>query len=323
MLFVVLTVALISSLLTVWALFITNSNSPSPYGPIHVKNEKELINAINKATVHLTIKLDKDITLTKPLIISANKAISLESNTNNESFFKLIGAKDQDTITVYNNGALNLESIIVTHEVDPNDPFAVNGIGVTVHEGGKLFMFDGEISGNHSGDYGRFGHGGGVAVYEGGFFEMFGGVISGNSCPTYGGGVGVRGVFSMHDNAVIANNTAPYGGGGVSVYVHGIFYMWGNAVIANNTATAEGSRGGGVFLEWGHFDIEGNARIVNNTADYGGGVYVYYAGFEMLGGEISNNFAWQDYGGVFHEHTFNLIDGIISGNRTNGKHANW
>ncbi len=47
---ILLTVVLLASLLIACALFMTNSNSSSPNdGVMHVKNEKELINAINKA----------------------------------------------------------------------------------------------------------------------------------------------------------------------------------------------------------------------------------------------------------------------------------
>ncbi|MCL1976810.1 MAG: hypothetical protein FWG55_01685 [Candidatus Bathyarchaeota archaeon] len=400
-------VLLISSLTAVYV-SIVNSNDPSTDDTIHVKNEKELTNAINKAKNPTTVKLDHDITLTKPIVISNKKEITLTSTTT-ENFFKLIGATDQTTINV-DSGVLHLAGITVTHVSE------TNGLGVNVTEGGKLFMISGEISGNNGwGD--RYGYGSGVAVYKDGFFEMTGGVIANNRGSRFGGGVWVGGFFNMSGNAVIANNynytdctgcgvynegsfvmsgnsviannTAEFGGGvfnqgsfvmtgnslitnnyalsGGGVYneFQGSFVMTGNSLIANNTASmgdvskddeSKGyvSKGGGVS-NWGSFEMSDNAVISGNVADHGGGVCIDSGGsfvlsgngmivnntvgrgggvhvgeawsseegvFEMLGGKISGNFAELDYGGVYNAGTFNQSGGIISGNKTNGKHPN-
>jgi hypothetical protein len=130
-------VVLISSLLIVGVLFVTSSNSRSPYGTIHVKNEKELLNAINKATVHLTIKIDNDIILTKPLTIPNNKNITLTSNTTNTDkiFYKLSGATDQTTITINRGGILHFAGITVTHKLSSIYGDYIeheNGLGVNI-----------------------------------------------------------------------------------------------------------------------------------------------------------------------------------------------
>jgi len=113
---ILLTVVLLASLLIACALFMTNSNSSSPNdGVMHVKNEKELINAINKAKKATTITLDNDITLTTTLTISNGKKITLLSD-NTEKNFKLIGdVNDYSTISVDGGGVLRLDGIIVTH----------------------------------------------------------------------------------------------------------------------------------------------------------------------------------------------------------------
>jgi hypothetical protein len=64
---------LISSLLAACILLITNTNNLSPDGTIHVKNEEELLNAINKVKKPTTIQINNDITLTKPLNIPNKK----------------------------------------------------------------------------------------------------------------------------------------------------------------------------------------------------------------------------------------------------------
>jgi hypothetical protein len=57
-----------------------NSNNTISKGTIQVKNEEELVNAINNATEPTTITLNKDIKLTRSLDISANKNITLTSH---------------------------------------------------------------------------------------------------------------------------------------------------------------------------------------------------------------------------------------------------
>jgi hypothetical protein len=265
-----LIVVLISSLLLVGLFLMTNS-AQSPDGMVHVKNEKELTKAINKAKKPTTITLDNDITLTKPMIIPNNKNITLTSNTTttSEEFFKLIGAKDQTTIHVNHGGILHLAGIIVTHNMTTIYLDYESGIGVNVADGGKLFMTDGEISNNHG--YG-YDYGGGVAVHKGGFFEMTGGIIVNNDARTHGGGVGVLGVFNMSGSAIIANNAAGKNGWGVYVYFNGTFNMAGNAVITNNNSGAWAScMGCGVFNA-GTFVMLDNSVIANNYASGGGGV---------------------------------------------------
>jgi len=202
---VLLTVALISSLLTVGVLFMTNL-APSPDGDaIHVKNEKELVDAINKAKKSTTIKLDNDITLTKPLTIPNKKNITLTSNIPKE-FFKLIGAGNYQTaITVSRGGVVYLAGITVTQS-------ETKGIGVNVTDGGKLYMTNGEISGNHGWDpvdvwWSGYSYGGGVVVCSGGFFEMTGGEISNNYAKTDYGGVYNMGTFNQSGGTITGNKT--------------------------------------------------------------------------------------------------------------------
>ncbi|MDR0459983.1 MAG: cation:proton antiporter [Nitrososphaerota archaeon] len=197
----------------------------------HVGNEVALRNAINNAEDPVIITFTADITLTgSPLNIPINKEVTLVSEKE-EGFWKLVGAKDQETITI-NRGSLTLAGIIVTH--NKNDI----GRGVTVNAGSTLLLIDGEISGNRADK--KAGNGGGV--YNNGIFNMTNNaVIFGNSASENGGGVYNDDVFNM-ENGVIGGskpsdaNTAAGRGGGVYNANGCSFTMSGSSVISGNTA---------------------------------------------------------------------------------------
>ena len=218
-----------------------------------------------------------------------------------------------------------------------------NGGGVYVSEGGSFDMQGGEISGNDA-----IVNGGGVyvsavtkdangtpMVNTNGSFTMSGGTISGNTAHT-GSGVCTLGRDFEMTGGTISGNTAEYDGGGVailgryeksrdeqtnqSVYedIDTAFTMSGGT-IENNTAYD----GGGVNIEEGAatFTMSGTAAIKNNTVDddangHGGGVCVYGLSFDMKGGTISGNTAY-DGGGVYtgsDSQSFTMTGGEISGN---------
>ena len=94
-----------------------------------------------------------------------------------------------------------------------------------------------------------------------------------------------------------------------------------SGTISGNKVTGNG---GGVSVEkndtqQGKFKMEGGT-ISNNTAQYGGGVFVAEdCTFEMTGGTISGNPAGKDGGGVYvNGGTFTMENGTISGNTATG-----
>ncbi|MCL2642845.1 MAG: hypothetical protein FWD52_04990 [Candidatus Bathyarchaeota archaeon] len=227
---------------------------------VYVSTEFELRDVVDTAVGSTCIALEKDISLTSALNITAGKDISLTSNSTT-GFYKLIGANHESTLIVENGSVLRLGGIVVTHTFDDR------GRGVTVNPGGTLFMNDGEISGNTS--YDNYGGG----VYNRGSFTMTAGKISGNTIiyrqfvsfrsggigwesfsGGYGGGVYNVGVFEM-SGGVISGNTGAGGG----VYNTGDFELLGGMVYGNkrsegvdsNVYSAEDSifnkRGGVVF----------------------------------------------------------------------------
>ena len=274
---------------------------------IVISNETELRNAINSTVGPVVIALGNDITLTGPLIITANKDITLVSNNTSE-FFKLIGANNQNTITV-ESGVLRLDGITVTH------PRGAGGIGVHVSSGGTLIMSGGAISDNMSGS---------GSVLNRGTFSMFGGVISNNS----GSGVyNDNGNFSMY-GGVISGNSANLGGG--------VFIDYGNFLLAGGEISSNNVIGGGVYVGRGVFNMTGGVisnhmstgvynygnfsmfggMISNNSAVYGGGVYNggYNGNFSMFGGTISSNKA-EVGGGLYNQFgLLDLVNGVISNN---------
>ena len=182
---------------------------------------------------------------------------------------------------------------------------------------GTFNMYGGSISGNRAGTYG-----GGVYV-KSGTFNLYGGRIDKNYSETYGGGVGMGGGTFNMTGGDISNNKAPHNGG---VFVNGgEFNMSGTATISGNEATSNGgnSRGGGVRVDKGTFHMSGGS-ITDNKATgsndgHGGGVYAGEDGtFHMSGtARVTDNQA-RCGGGVYVVGTFHMSGGSITGNKATG-----
>ncbi|AEF81506.1 beta strand repeat-containing protein [Leadbettera azotonutricia] len=216
----------------------------------------------------------------------------------------------------------------------------IHGGGVYVADYGTFTMDGGEISDNAAVTTDNGGHsslvslGGGVYVANHGTFTMISGKISGNTASSNpedtsdshstGGGifVAVNGTFVM-ESGEISSNTAScsasfssstndsYGGG---VYADGAFTMKNGKIVGNTAATpSSNSYGGGVYVCLGTFTMK-NGEIFDNTANSGGGAYVYTDGtFFMEDGKIVGN-----SNGVETSGTFTMKNGEISGNRFTG-----
>ncbi|MCL2705145.1 MAG: hypothetical protein FWE72_02945, partial [Spirochaetaceae bacterium] len=155
-----------------------------------------------------------------------------------------------------------------------------SGGGVCVF-GGTFTMGGGTIGGTGAANQNKAYNGGGVFVSTG-TFNFQGGVIGttgtgiANEASNSGGGVYFAGgTFNISGSALIKGNTCvAYGGG---VYSQSSFEM-SNGTIEANTATGTASSGGGVFVRKGAdatiFTMSGGV-IQTNSANYGGGVYVY------------------------------------------------
>ncbi len=196
---------------------------------------------------------------------------------------------------------------------------ATYGGGVRV-DSGEFIMKDGTISDNNATNLG-----GGVCVINGSFTMSDTATIQGNTATTHGGGVYVNGRnFEMIGGTIGGTdagsaNSAQYGGG---VYVNGgEFEMTGTAILQGNTATTHGGgvhifSGGTFTMNGGTIDgtIDGTAQ---NTAEYGGGVFVSGGEFIMNNGTITRNTVTESGGGVFVQDGIFKMEGsaVIQGNK--------
>lgn len=216
-------------------------------------------------------------------------------------------------------------------EVIDNSAFHMHGgviknngsSGVVLMRHSIFNMYDGSIQDN--GDFG------GIEIYHESTFNMYGGMIRGNG--RSGVSITRRSTFNMYDGIIKENIAVPrerFGdssGGGVYVSSHSVFTMNGGKII-NNTADI----GGGVYVENSGFYLK-DGFIVRNTANGsghvvtgGGGVAVFScmrigrsSGYiRIFGGEISENTA--DFGGgiAVLSGTLQIHDGVIQGNISEG-----
>ena len=148
------------------------------------------------------------------------------------------------------------------------------GDGGAVYMNGGTFTMKGGSIVNNTATNGR-------AVYvDDGTFTMEGGIIANNTA-TDGGAVYMNGGTFMMKGGIIANNTASEHGGGVHMK-GGIFTMSGGT-IANNTATS--GFGGALYVDGNNkavdITLSGTAKISNNTATNGGGVFMKGSGTKI------------------------------------------
>ena len=171
-------------------------------------------------------------------------------------------------------------------------------------------------------------HGGGVYIFSGGTFTMEeGSKITGGQAE-YGGGVYVAdGSFTMKGTATIQYNRAARHGGGVHILSGGTFTMNGGTIGGTIGGTAENTAdfGGGVFVSGGTFDMNDGTISGNIVTQSGGGVHVNNGNFTMKGGTIGGPEAGSTntapYGGGVYvvDGTFTMTGGTISRNTATQK----
>lgn len=167
--------------------------------------------------------------------------------------------------------------------------------------------------------------GGGIRLINSNF-TMDGGTISNSSAGFSGGGVCVSpgGIFTAKGGATISgcssseNTDKAYDGGGAVYVVDGTFIME-SAVLQNNKSVL---RGGGVFIYCNDsnpppiFSMSGG-EIHDNTANYGGGVYIATNGqFDLTGGSIHDNTAEVSGGGIYtYQGTVTMENAVLADNK--------
>jgi len=123
------------------------------------------------------------------------------------------------------------------------------------------------------------------------------------------------GKLIVNDGAKISENSNNVNGGGVYVY-YGTFTMNGGTISGNTTS----SNGGGVWVYRGTFTMNGGTIFGNTASSSGGGVFVNSnvndsgGTFTMNGGTISGNTTSYGGGVYMGSGTFTMSGGTISGN---------
>ncbi len=187
-----------------------------------------------------------------------------------------------------------------------------NGGGVYI-EDGSFTMKGGYITNN-----GEAEEGSGVYLSNASTFTMENGIIEENRDSIAGGGVAVNGnsTFIMRNGSIQNNDSRDVGGG---VYVNNsTFSMTGGTITKNNVKLSGSSRGGGVYLENANFTMSGGTIYKNTSVFNGGGIYIVDGStFTMnnASARIEENSAIAGGGVYLHTGIFNLSAGTITGNK--------
>lgn len=142
-------------------------------------------------------------------------------------------------------------------------------------------------------------------------------MFSGNS----GGKIRTKNInhCHFHDNRALG-----YGGAFATSGFNYAAVVFNHTVLENNSAS---SRGGAIYCENSAvtYMIDEGTVIKNNTANEGGGICIYYGNLEVKNGEISENKASSNGGGIFwHSSNTNshlTISGGTISNNTAGSNA--
>jgi predicted outer membrane repeat protein len=165
--------------------------------------------------------------------------------------------------------------------------------------------------------------GGGIAVYDKSYITVDNSTIDGNTS-NWGGGI-----FSYDDNqwqindsTIDNNNDTEYWGGGASFNGEDTLFI-SNSTIAGNKDNGSDGYGGGLALYAYSDPVYGtlvNDTIANNSATYGGGIYLYDSGLTVESSTIADNDLFHEtgaYGGGIYENTSTLssTDSIWANNQ--------
>ena len=211
--------------------------------------------------------------------------------------------------TNWGGGVYVYDGTFIVHGGTISDNSADNGGGVFVGDNGEFTMSGGSITNNTA-----TGDGGGV--YNQNTFTMSNGEISSNTATRDGGGV--YGGLTMSSGKITGNKATT--GGGVEAVGDAVQITGGE--ITGNTATNEG---GGVCFYNSNLTISSAAKVANNKAAKGGGVFFQGCTASNTltisdSAQITDNTAAENGGGIYISQNKNvkfLLSGSIniSGNK--------
>lgn len=282
----------------------------------------ELVDAIRavQPMVPVTIVIGADLTLNEGVTIESGKDITLVDDGAEKT---ISAAKPSPMFTIHSGGKLTLSSsnsgsLLIDGQQQSSQ---MSSTGRIIHCNGT-FVLGGAILGNAV----SIGNYSGVVYISGtgSLFEMLGGEIreneiSGGGLTTYNATVyATAGANVRISGGKITNNKAEdvrsqgYTTAGILARSKDgpVTIEMTGGEISNNVSRGDGDGGGGVWLcadTWVYgyqknpvtMTMSGDAKIIQNTASYGGGgVFVYgNATFTMYAGEISGNTVTNGMGG--------------------------
>ena len=217
--------------------------------------------------------------------------------------------------SIYDGGAIYLEAVDTFLQVDSgtfkhNKSKTSGGGAIGVFTQGTMLMNNADISENEAV------YGGGIWIRKA-YCTINNANITNNKASESGGGIQAQGIdipFQTNclvlNNAYIANNEAPLGGG---IYIGGTSKVnLRKGIIENNKAT----NGGGVYVGTLGYGIIEEIEIKNNEAlEDGGGLYCLRGSKTFLyNPTITENIA-NNAGGIFVDDDFSITSGNISNNK--------
>jgi len=218
--------------------------------------------------------------------------ISNSSIRNGAGIYVASSDVNLDNIKIYNNktGGLVTEIFYQSIYLTNFEIFNNDGIGILCYEHSKTtYATNGIIKGNK---------GGGVNVENDADFDLNNCIVEENGNPgIVGGGVHVSGGCSFTD-VIVKNNIALNGGGFYCDNSESESVSISNSLIEGNTAI---QNGGGICAFYGDYLDVTSTEILNNTANNGGGIYLYMGFYGYIFDEvlIKGNHALNKGGAVF------------------------
>lgn len=183
-------------------------------------------------------------------------------------------------------------------------------------------------------------NGGGLNISSGSKVTLTDAVVSSNNAGVSGGGISNSGNLTLNGSTLVRQNSAVASGGGIrndgTLCIYGSVLIGGSASTQGNSATGTGSNqglGGGIYSTSGLYlgyssstETESwTGSLGANSANEGGGIYVYGGTFKMdsgtIGGSTSGaNTATVNAGGIAIKGESEITGGTISYNTagTNG-----
>jgi len=201
-----------------------------------------------------------------------------------------------DNVAKSDGGAIYLPlntSAMITDSIFKNNKAPARGGAIHV-DGGRLDIYDSEISNNVAGT-----EGGGIS--DNGVLVMKGCLLKGNKAAK-GGALNakttVAGVSAALENNRFIKNQASEEGG--AIYLHLMSTDTNTVKLINHEFKGNSAKlGGAIYVDFGTVIIQ-ESTISDNEAQSGGGIYVVNWGRLVLNsGSITDNTATRDGGGVF------------------------